>query len=117
VVDPAPEFAGGGRIALLQRVGPADLRVDLAVAERGDVEVVLAPRGAAREQRLDEVRGRRVIVEPRDQRCQTPLRFNRRMCLIRDSSSTPAALDRGAHELRGVPAKWSLFVVNAVADS
>jgi hypothetical protein len=40
VVYPAPDLAGGG-VAQLQRVGAADLRVDLAVAELGDVEIVV----------------------------------------------------------------------------
>jgi hypothetical protein len=36
VVYPAPELAGGGGVAPLQRVGAADLRVDPAVAELRD---------------------------------------------------------------------------------
>jgi hypothetical protein len=52
VIYAAPELAGGGGVAQLQRVGAADLRVDPAVAELGDVEIGRAARDerAARQQ-------------------------------------------------------------------
>src|ERR1022692_304028 len=66
VVDLGPQPGGLGWVGGLVRLGLVDLRLDVLLAERGDVRAGVAVRvdGAAAEQHVQEVRGGRVVLEP-----------------------------------------------------
>src|SRR4029450_9471668 len=66
--DVAPFFCRNSRASRFERGCMAALHVELPVAELGDVQVRRVVRGerAAAQEGLDKIRGRRVVLVPRD---------------------------------------------------